>query len=211
MIILLLLIFVIFAFYTILYLEKPLWRILGGVIGFAGIIASVALITANMHDHFGMKTETVTSKTQIYSAASTASSDDYGVLLYQPLGTNGKENVYIYRSQKNSLQPKPTEPDLKTTTKRQSISGEKAYLYTKTTRYVYKNGFWSFLFGWADNNKEIKTRTQTYQIPDNWIALSTAQAKQLQKKLKADPSSASDSQGSAEDQVSNLKQALGIK
>jgi hypothetical protein len=72
---------------------------------------------------------------------------------------------------------------LKTTSRRESIAGNKAYKVTKTTRWVYKNNTYKLLFGIADNNKSLKHRRTIYQVPSTWIALTTTQAKSLSAKM----------------------------
>ena len=49
----------------------------------------------------------------------------------------------------------------------------------------YKNGFYSFLFGISDNNKEFIKQTNTFKVGDDWLVLTTTQAKQLQKKMNS--------------------------
>lgn len=223
MIVVLLFLFVVFAFVSIMMFKNKLARIVGTIVGIGGVVLSVGLITANMSQHFGMKTEVKTTKTQIYSASNTKG---YGVLLYQAVGTNGKENVYIFRHALDAKQPTVVKPDLKTSTERTTISGDKAYQVTKDTRYVYKNDFWKFMFNIADNDGELKQRSVSYQLPDNWLAMTTQQAKELQAKLtpKTDEEKAAfaqkqkaiaemtqnDPQAAAKLQIQQIKSVLGI-
>ncbi|CAH1851505.1 DUF4811 domain-containing protein [Convivina praedatoris] len=179
MILLILFLFVALAFISLMFLDKQTY-VIGGVIGFIGIILSVGLITANMANHFGMETKVTTHKSMMYSATN---SKGYGVLLYQPVGTSGKENVYIYRKHEQDQKPTIVKPDLTMTTNRQEIAGNQAYRVIKDTRYVYKNDFWKLMFSIAGNDGELKKRQVTYQLPQNWIALTTQQAKNLQAKM----------------------------
>ncbi|GMA70091.1 hypothetical protein GCM10025879_13370 [Leuconostoc litchii] len=39
------------------------------------------------------------------------------------------------------------------------------------------------MFGIADNNKTVKHRHTTYQVPETWVALTTTQAKSLSAKM----------------------------
>ncbi|MDF7627093.1 DUF4811 domain-containing protein [Lactobacillaceae bacterium L1_55_11] len=223
MIIVILVIFTILAFLALMMIKPMVWRVLGTVIGLLGMVASVALITANMHDHYGMKTVTTTTTRQIYSATN---SQGYGVLLYQNLGTDGQEKIYIYRDQTTSNKPKAVTPDLNMISSQKTIDGDKAYRKDTKTSYVYKNSFYKFLFGIADNNHETKSQRVVYEIPDTWIVLSTQQAKTLQAKLtpKTDEekqafaeqqqefqaTAQSDPDEAARNQVDNIKSILGI-
>ena len=65
MIILIMAIFAILAFWANMVMKRPILRYLVTIIMFAGLIASVVAIVANMHDHYGMKTETTTVKKEI--------------------------------------------------------------------------------------------------------------------------------------------------
>lgn len=53
----------------------------------------------------------------------------------------------------------------------------------KTERYVFRNGFDQFLFGWFGHNNELKHREYTFNVPKNWKVLSIKQAKTLQKQM----------------------------
>ncbi|MGQ2286236.1 DUF4811 domain-containing protein [Leuconostoc suionicum] len=181
MIILIMALFAILAFLANMMLENRITRLTVTSIMFLGLVISVIGIVANMHDHYGMKQVTTTKKEQIYTAGS--ANQGFGMLLYQAVGTNGKENVYIYKTSSDAKKTHVAKPDLNTTSNQESISGNKAYKVTKTTRWVYKNSTYKLLFGIADNNNSLKHRYTTYQVPSTWIALTTAQAKSLSAKM----------------------------
>ena len=73
--------------------------------------------------------------------------------------------------------------DLKTTSQRVAVAGDKAYKIVQTTRYVYRNNTYKFLFGWADNNHQLKHKHVIYQVPATWIAMTPDQAKSLAAKM----------------------------
>ncbi|MFT8673884.1 DUF4811 domain-containing protein [Leuconostoc mesenteroides] len=181
MIILIMAVFALLGFLANMMLENRAIRLLTALIMFIGLIISVIGIVANMHDHYGMKAVTTTKKRQIYTAGD--ANQGFGMLLYQGVGTNGKENVYIYKTSSDAKKTFVAKPDLKTTSRRESIAGNKAYKVTKTTRWVYKNNTYKLLFGIADNNKSLKHRRTIYQVPSTWIALTTTQAKSLSAKM----------------------------
>lgn len=145
-------------------------------------ILSLVLLISNEYGHFGMK-QTVNEKTYQIQSIQKGSN----LLLKKELGTNGKEDVYIYRTPEtaNAKKPETTKVDshVKNTVKTGEYSA--ATLTKKTTRWEYKNGFYSFLFGISDNNKEFVKQTNTFKVGNDWLVLTTTQASQLQKKMKS--------------------------
>lgn len=181
MIILIMAIFAILAFWANMVMKKPILRYLVTIIMFAGLVVSVTAIVANMHDHYGMKTETTTVKKEIYSAG--PAEQTFGVLLYQGVGSDGKENAYIYKASATASRVTVSKPDLKTSSRQVSVSGNKAYRIVKTTRYVYKTDLYRLLFGIADNDHQLKNYHIVYQVPDTWVAMTPEQAKALPAKM----------------------------
>lgn len=88
MIIFILFIFVILAFVSLMMIQDPKKRILAVAGSMFVVVASVLLVIGNMHDHFGMKVKTTTTKQQIYSVQG---QNTYGMLSFQTVGTSGKE------------------------------------------------------------------------------------------------------------------------
>ncbi|MBS9338686.1 DUF4811 domain-containing protein [Fructobacillus sp. M2-14] len=179
MIIFLLVLFVVLAFLSLMLIQDKKKRLIATIASFVMVAVSLLLITANMHDHFGMKVQEKTQKTQIYSAQE----NTYGVLAYQNLGKSGKEKVFIYK--KNAADKKTTvaKPDLKTTTNIEHIDGNQAFQITKKKVYVYENGFYSFLFGLSGNGNDVKEKQVTYQVPSTWLALSMEDGAKLKAVL----------------------------
>ena len=112
---------------------------------------------------------------------------DTNLLLEKKLGTNGKENVYIYRTPETAKAKKPQTTKADSHVKNVVKTGnyKNATVTKKTTRWEYKNGFYSFLFGISDNNKEFVKQTNTFKVGNDWLVLTTTQAKQLQKKMSS--------------------------
>ncbi|MBS9335159.1 DUF4811 domain-containing protein [Fructobacillus sp. M1-13] len=180
MIIFLLILFVILAFLSIMLIKEMKVRVLATVLSFAMVALSLVLLTGNAHEHWGMKVKTTTEKSQIYSAQD---QNTYGVLAYQQLGTSGKEKVFVYKNKQDAKDTTVKKPDLQTTTKIQDIAGNQAFEQTTTKEYVYENGFYQFLFGIAGNNHDVKSKTVIYQVPETWIAMSTADGAKLKAAL----------------------------
>jgi hypothetical protein len=109
------------------------------------------------------------------------------LLLEKKLGTNGKESVYVYRTPETAKAKKPQTTKVNSQVKNVVKTGnyKNATVTKKTTRWEYKNGFYSFLFGISDNNKEFIKQTNTFKVGDDWLVLTTTQAKQLQKKMNS--------------------------
>lgn len=176
MIIFILFIFVILAFVSLMMIQDMRKRIIAVAVSFLIVITSVVLIIANMHDHFGMKVQTTTTKQQIYSVQG---QNIYGVLSYQQVGTSGKEKVFIYRDTSTSTTPTVAKPDLKTKTAIQNVQGNQAFKVTTSKNYVYRNGFYKFMFAISGNNHDLKARQVTYQVPLTWLALSSQDGERL--------------------------------
>lgn len=142
-------------------------------------LASLALITLNVTNHFGMKKEaTVTSEALV----SSATSKDFDVLLYQPLG-NGKEKVYLYRTNEEQKKPTATKTEQTSYTVKQTQTSH-AKVTIKKYVWVYKNKFYELLFGITDNNHEYIKQHYTFEIPKSWPVLSVNQAKAFAKLMK---------------------------
>lgn len=168
---------VLFAITNVFAMNK--WQIgLSFVLGFI-FIASLALVTLNVTHHLGMKQEVITKKTEIQSSVPQS---QMPILLYQGLG-NGREKVYLYRTDANQKKPKATSTDkVKNIVK--TTENTKATLINKKKQWVYKNSFYQFLFNIADNNHEYIQQTNEFNLPNSWITLSVKQAKSLEQQVK---------------------------
>ncbi|WP_334329197.1 DUF4811 domain-containing protein [Companilactobacillus sp. HBUAS59699] len=144
-------------------------------------IGSIVLLVSNEYSHFGMKEVTSEKTMQIQTVQKGAN-----VLLYKELGTNSKEDVYVYRTPETAKAKNPdhTKANLHVSNKVKK-GADSNTLTQKTTRWEYKNGFYSFLFGISGNDKEFVKQTNTFHIGDDWLVLSTTQAAKLSKELKS--------------------------
>ncbi|WP_201307184.1 DUF4811 domain-containing protein [Companilactobacillus farciminis] len=145
-------------------------------------IIGLVLLISNEYGHFGMEKVTTEKTYQIQSVQKGAN-----LLLEKKLGTNGKESVYVYRTPETAKAKKPQTTKVDSQVKNVVKTGnyKNATVTKKTTRWEYKNGFHSFLFGISDNNKEFIKQTNTFKVGDDWLVLTTTQAKQLQKKMNS--------------------------
>lgn len=168
---------VLFAITNVFAMNK--WQIgLSFVLAFI-FIASLALVTLNVTHHLGMKQEVITKKTEIQSSVPQS---QMPILLYQGLG-NGREKVYLYRTDAKQKKPKATSTDkVKNIVK--TTANTKATLINKKKQWVYKNSFYQFLFNIADNNHEYIQQTNEFNLPNSWITLNVKQAKSLEQQVK---------------------------
>ncbi|AKP67100.1 DUF4811 domain-containing protein [Companilactobacillus ginsenosidimutans] len=144
-------------------------------------ILSIGLLVGNEYGHYGMEKVTTDKTIQIQTVKKGSN-----VLLYKKLGTNGKENVYIYRtpSTENATKPNTTKVDVNVKNSVKHGDYNIAKLSQKTQRWEYKNGFYSFLFNLSNNNKEFIKQQNTFKVGQDWLVLTTNQADKLNKKMK---------------------------
>ena len=126
-------------------------------------ILSTFFITINFHDHYGMHKVTHETSTNLVS------STDKGMnmLLYQPIGTSGKDKVVIYRTDENATKPSHTGTD-KVENKIITINNAKAKLVTKTVKYEYNSSANRLWFGLAQKPTREKTINYFY-VPKSWM------------------------------------------
>ncbi|MBM7543934.1 DUF4811 domain-containing protein [Periweissella beninensis] len=176
-------ILVIIAISTILFfmsfvlIKKNSYRFITAGLFLIILMVSVAALVANDKNHFGMEQKT-TSKTISIKPMVANSQMPLKIVLYQPVGTSGKDNVYLYKTTNNKKTN--TQTDGKTSNKVLLTTTKEARLTVKTTKYVYKNNLTKWLFK-LDKKQQIVRRENKFILPKtNWVQLSVAQAKKLQ-------------------------------
>lgn len=132
-------------------------------------------VTANYSHHWGMKKVTITKSRQIYSATG----QNLPINLYQPVGTSGKDNVFIYKTSPNQKHPHHTQANELTSSTSKETSGVHAHLVTKETRWQYRNSLYRFLFIGTGMDNKLVHRTNTLYYPKGYVKLTTKQARQL--------------------------------
>ncbi|MDT2828663.1 MAG: DUF4811 domain-containing protein [Enterococcus viikkiensis] len=154
---------------------KKTWQTILSVIFAAIFLVSLGFITANDHYHYGMKkvTETTTQ-----TLTSSVNSKKMNLLLYQPLG-NGTEKVYLYKTNESQKKPKPTGTDHVTNVVKKNQAN--AQLQTAKTYWVYKNDTAKLWFGLSSKNHQLIKEKNTFNVKEDWLVLSTDQAKKLAK------------------------------
>ncbi|KRN47703.1 hypothetical protein IV84_GL001683 [Pediococcus damnosus] len=163
------------------YIPSATWRNILSPIFAVIIILCAVFMVRNDREHYGMhKVDT----TQTSDLVSVSPSKEMKMLLYQPVGTAGKEKVYIYKKNVSQKKPTTTNPDPSNTTNTvKTVSGTPT-VKTTTTRWEYKNDAYRFWFGIAGNGHKLIRHHNTFNINKDWLTLSSAQAKKLQKLAK---------------------------
>lgn len=138
-------------------------------------IVSMVFIIKNDRNHYGMKQVTTTTTTQIYPVGN----KQMQMLLYQPIGTANKHQVYIYQKQHDSKKKSHTQTT-DTTNKVVKVNGS-THLVTNTTRWEYKNDAAKFWFGIAGENHKFVKRQNIFYVNHSVQVLSVKQAKALKK------------------------------
>lgn len=145
---------------------------------FWGLIFFVSFlgITFNITHHYGMKQVVTTEQTPLVS------SENQGVnmLLYKPLG-DGKEKIYIYKTDEQS---KVKTTGTNEVTNIEQTTTKNPQLVSKKSKWVYKNTFYKCLFGTSRNNGEYIKQVNVFEIPADWLVLSTTQAENLGKLME---------------------------
>ncbi|AYW46008.1 DUF4811 domain-containing protein [Tetragenococcus koreensis] len=134
---------------------------------FAAIfLVSIVLIVANFNQHFGMEQE---NRTQTVNLVSSVDDQNVEALLYKPLG-DGTEKTYLYATE-NMEKPKSAGSDH--VKNHIDQHADQAQLTLTKTEWVYKNGFYRFLFGLSGNNHEFIKQENQFKLPPDWEVLST--------------------------------------
>ena len=171
---------VIAFFVSIMFAPNMRTRWILGLITGLIFVGSTVIITANFHDHWGMKRITTTKTQKIYSASS-----QMQLILYQPVGTSGKDNVYIYQTKPRQKTPQHTQANEFTTNRLVWTDSDQATLTVKETRWRFKNDFYKVLFAGSKMDGKLVSRTNTFRYPKTFVKISVKQAQALKKQAQA--------------------------
>ncbi|ANZ64607.1 hypothetical protein AYR62_11300 [Secundilactobacillus paracollinoides] len=182
MIIFILAICVVLAYICFIYIQSKSLSAILAIVFLAGAVVSGTFIVKNWHDHYGLKEVTTTSAAKtIYPASS---KDGMNTMLYSPIGTENKHQVYVYK--KTADAKKTSHTQVGSTTKNEVIrTSGKSRIVTKTTRYAYKNNADKIWFAFTDQSGQYVRRVNKIYINKNWIVLSAAQATALKKEMSS--------------------------
>lgn len=176
-------------FVSIMFSPSNRTRWLLGMISGLIFVGSTLMITANFHDHWGMKRITTTKTQKIYSTNS-----QMQLALYQPVGTSGKDNVYIYQTKPRQKTPQHTQANEFTTNRLVWTDSDQATLTVKETRWRFKNDFYKVLFAGSKMDGKLVSRTNTFRYPKTFVKISVKQAQALKKQAQALKSPATQAQ-----------------
>ncbi|WP_311406398.1 DUF4811 domain-containing protein [Liquorilactobacillus uvarum] len=182
MIIITLILGAIAIFTSFIYIEKVLPRLLCTFVAGIILLGSILGIVGNYYGHFGMHKVTTTTSQKIYSADTTGKTK---MVLFQPIGSAGKENVYIYAKSEKTKKVSHTKANEYTHNKLTRVKSNGALLKTTKVRWQYKSNGYKFWFGIAGNNNKLVKSTNHFYVSKDWFVLSTEQAKELKKQMSS--------------------------
>ena len=167
-------------FAAIMFSPSNRTRWLLGMISGLIFVGSTLMITANFHEHWGMKQVTTTKTQKIYSTSS-----QMQLALYQQVGTSGKDNVYVYQTKPRQKTPQHTQANEFTTNRLVWTDSDQATLTFKETRWRFKNDFYKVLFAGSKMDGNLVSRTNTFRYPKTFVKISVKQAQALKKQAQA--------------------------
>ena len=167
-------------FAAIMFSPSNRTRWLLGMISGLIFVGSTLMITANFHEHWGMKQVTTTKTQKIYSTSS-----QMQLALYQQVGTSGKDNVYVYQTKPRQKTPQHTQANEFTTNRLVWTDSDQASLTVKETRWRFKNDFYKVLFAGSKMDGHLISRTNTFRYPKTFVKISVKQAQALKKQAQA--------------------------
>ncbi|AJT49861.1 hypothetical protein LBLM1_01270 [Limosilactobacillus mucosae LM1] len=167
-------------FAAIMFSPSNRTRWLLGMISGLIFVGSTLMITANFHEHWGMKQVTTTKTQKIYSTSS-----QMQLALYQQVGTSGKDNVYVYQTKPRQKTPQHTQANEFTTNRLVWTDSDQATLTFKETRWRFKNDFYKVLFAGSKMDGHLISRTNTFRYPKTFVKISVKQAQALKKQAQA--------------------------
>ncbi|WP_137597258.1 DUF4811 domain-containing protein [Paucilactobacillus kaifaensis] len=180
MVIILLIIGAISFFLASMFTFKPVTRITTILVTGIILVGSIGLMIGNSRDHFGMHKVQTTSTQTIYSASN---SESMPLALYKPVGTSGKDDVYIYNSKPTQKTAQHTQANQYTHNKVKWTNNTTAKLTTVETRWEYKNSFYKYLYMWSGMGHTLISRTNTFTYPKTWVKITVDQADSLKKQM----------------------------
>jgi len=174
--------FAILLFLSMTMIDRGNLRIILALIFGALTVVSMMFMTFNDANHYGMHKVT---KTETSDLISVSPSKQMKMLLYQNVGTSGKEKVYVYKTHQSQKKASTTNPDPKKASNRvKTVSGTPT-LVTKTTRWEFNSKASKVWFNASGYGHKLVKRENTFNINKDWMVLSSTQAKKLQKLVKA--------------------------
>lgn len=162
---------VVLAFYSWFFLKKQLAQLLAGTTFSLLAIAAVVLLVLNMGQHFGMEKSVTTTSQEVYSALPAQS--PVKAVAVKKIGEDNY--VLVYKSNQNDQQAeKHFVPDSSEVVKavKRSATYKKAdvttaEVQTKTVKWTYKSDLYRFLFKQKNEDNIVSVKHQLI-VPNNW-------------------------------------------
>ena len=169
-------------FASIMFIERRVPQLILATLCGLLFVGSTLVMTLNYSHHFGMHQVTTTTRKPIYSA----SNSTMPLALYQPVGTSGQDNVYIYNVKPRQKTANHIQADEYTTSKIKWTNETTPKLVTTETRWRYNNNFFTVLYMWSGMDGTLVKRTNTLEYPRTYVKITVKQANRL-KKLAQSP------------------------
>lgn len=173
--------FSVLAFVFFIYIENKGVSVTLTLLAVLGLIVSSVFAVKNWQGHYGLEQYTTTTTKNIYSVSPNKS---MAMILYQPIGSKNKHQVYIYKDSEKAKKAVHTQANSDTKNK-VTRTNDTTQMTTTITRWRYKNGAAKFWFAFTGENHKFVKRTNKLEINKNWLVLSVAQSKALQKQMKS--------------------------
>lgn len=125
-------------------------------------VGSAGAMILNYNQHLGLKRVTTTRYYPLASSQPGAGQ----VLLVKPLGTTGRERVYLYRT--NPLAKKLTKTNPAKGSVRVIRNAAQDRLTVKTTTWVYRNEELRLLFAVGMPNHEFAAKQWQFELKSGW-------------------------------------------
>lgn len=180
MVLILLVIGAILFFLASMFTFKPASRITAILLSGIILVGSIGLMVGNYKAHFGMHKVATTTTQTIYSASN---SESMPLALYKPVGTSGKDDVYIYNSKPTQKTAEHTQANQYTHNKVKWTNKTTAKMTTVEKRWEYKNSFYKYLYMWSGMGHTLVSRTNTLTYPKTWVKITVSQASALKQKM----------------------------
>lgn len=236
MIILLIAVFTILAFYGMTFVNR---KSVSNVLGIGSMVAltcCIAVLTLHIHSHWGMDEVTVTTHQEIFTAGDP--NLPFGLVVTKQIGEDSGNYVLVYRDSPNQeAAAAHFVPDMEQVSEAvkhdatfQTVADETAEVQIETTTLEFSSGFSKLLFGWGGEGGQLLREHAVVKVPENtWLVLTEEQAEKLadqsdalakkqQEAMAANPNlasqlkelQASDPEGFARLQADQVREFLGI-
>ena len=183
MVIILLIIACLALFASAMFIKQRGVRVVAVLASVILLVGSTTLMVLNYHSHFGMKKVTATTTRMVAPVTK-----QLPIALYQPLGTDGKEEVLLYRNNPTG-KVQHTKADENITSKMKFANVQSPTMTVKKTRWQFKNNFYKTLFMWSGMNGTLAKQQTTITYPQEFVKVTPRQMRQMRSAMTASATS----------------------